>query len=352
MVKKKTLLIVGAGASSEVGLPVGDGLMDNIRDSLNIQLSDFDKWKGRGDRVVYRALRLAAKQTGTNVAAYLLAARRIREAMPLARSIDNFIHDNREDKFIEHCGKIAIVQSILIAENKSKLYCNNRGLSSSFDFDNIQETWFVKFYKLLFENCSEGELAKRCGSIVIVIFNYDRCVEHFLVHSIQKYCGIEVEKAAALVNLIEIYHPYGKVGHLPWQQNDGVMEFGAEASREQLLKISEQIRTFTEVIEPDYKEISTIRTHVRNSEIVIFLGFAFHKINMELLKSDSKLSPKELVGHCFATAQGESDYNLGMIKKTLRKFKARIPKNIHITREEVFSCAKLFDEYWRGLSIE
>ena len=47
---------------------------------------------------------------------YYQAAIRIREAMPLAPSIDNFIDSHRDDKKIAQLGKVAIATCILRAE--------------------------------------------------------------------------------------------------------------------------------------------------------------------------------------------------------------------------------------------
>jgi len=124
MFKNKTLIIVGAGTSCEVGLPSSDELKGKIAELLDIQISDFSKLL-RGDRLIYEALRILVKHSDGNrsdLAPYIKAALRIRDSMPLAPSIDNFIDAHNGDEFIERCGKLAIVRSILTAEKQSKLY--------------------------------------------------------------------------------------------------------------------------------------------------------------------------------------------------------------------------------------
>ncbi|MEE9613453.1 MAG: hypothetical protein V3W31_00680 [Thermodesulfobacteriota bacterium] len=352
MFKKKTLVVVGAGASCEVDLPDGKKLTSTIAQMLNIELGDFGKLTG-GDPAVRETLRIMAievaeKNPGgppANARPYVDAAQMIRDAMPLAESIDNFIDTHKGDASIEGCGKLAIVQSILHAEKESHLYFENIGLNSNIDYKDIQNTWFIEFYQLLTKNCGKEDLAKRFDSLVMIIFNYDRCVEHFLVNSIRTYYGIDAKEAAELVNRIEIYHPYGKVGHLPWQKHKkggGVIDFGAKTNPAILIKLSEQIRTFTEGTDQGSSEISAIREHVKSSEIVIFLGFAFHALNLKLLKPESGGSK----AMCFATAKDISEHDCIIIKKELAKLK---PLNVICLRNDL-SCSKLFQEYSRSLS--
>jgi len=180
----------------------------------------------------------------------------------------------------------------------------------------------------------------------MVIFNYDRCVEHFLINSIQTYYGIDATEAARLVDRIEIYHPYGKVGHLPWQQDDKSINFGTEPNPGDLIRLSEQIRTFTEGTDPSSSEISSIREHVKYSKMVLFLGFAFHRLNLDLLMPDSDGNLKEARrASCFATAKGISNNDCNMIKGELEKLK---PMNVYLRND--LACDELFTEFWRSLS--
>ena len=56
MPNKNTLYIVGAGASSEVNLPTGDILKNEISSSLYIRFDGYSQLSG--DRVITQALRL------------------------------------------------------------------------------------------------------------------------------------------------------------------------------------------------------------------------------------------------------------------------------------------------------
>ena len=65
---------------------------------------------------------------------------RIRDAMPQAISIDNFIDTHGENKLIELCGKLAIVRTILEAEAKSTLIVDKRQGNGQLRFEKLGET--------------------------------------------------------------------------------------------------------------------------------------------------------------------------------------------------------------------
>lgn len=121
MKNKKLTLIVGAGASKELGLPVGSELKQKIASLLDIRF-DFNQQKS-GDYQIRSALESAVRQPDGrgDINPHLHAAWRIRDAMPQAISINNFIDNHQGDEKIELCGKLAIVKSILDAEKSSKI---------------------------------------------------------------------------------------------------------------------------------------------------------------------------------------------------------------------------------------
>jgi len=149
MVENKTIVIVGAGAGQEVGLPIGSGLKRKIAKLLNFRFQDGHRISG--DVLIQQALGTPTLQaeSGINNNNYLQTARFIRGAMPLAESIDNFIYDHNGNKLIEYCGKLAIVRSILDTESTGMLYFDFTRDNSSFDHNAIENTWFNKFFKIL-----------------------------------------------------------------------------------------------------------------------------------------------------------------------------------------------------------
>jgi len=350
MSDKKTLYIVGAGASKEAGLPTGYELKEKIASLVDIRFRYGSEFIS-GDRLIYNALEVYVKKPEIqekDVNPYLHAAWRIRDAMPQAISIDNFIDAHNDDKKIELCGKLAIVRSILEAERDSKLYIDLSNSNNRLNFRAIEETWYANFLKLLTENCTKKNIAKRLGSIALIVFNYDRCIEHFLYNSLQNYYGFQHDEVINLINEIEIYHPYGVVGSLPWQGGLSVA-FGAEINPYNLLNLAQQIKTFTEGTDPQSSEILAIRKNVTNAHRVVFLGFAYHKLNMELLKPDGPILESSNVRSCFGTAKGISNSDCEIIKFEINSNYKHSMIACEIRNE--LDCHQLFKEYWRSLSL-
>jgi hypothetical protein len=200
---------------------------------------------------------------------------------------------------------------------------------------------------LLTENCSKENLSSRLKSVSLIIFNYDRCVEHFLYNALQNYYGIKPEEAANLISEMGIYHPYGVVGKLPWQ--DGEIAFGAEIQPQKLLQVAQQIKTFAEGTDPESSEIISIRDSFVRANCIVFLGFAYHKLNMQLLMSNNPTLDPMNTKLCFGTAKGISTHDCAIIAKELETFFQSTIKMLQIRNE--LDCSQIFNEYWRSLSL-
>jgi len=354
MFNRKTLVIVGAGASKEANLPTGDDLKLKIASLLDIQLvADPDmpdlSRQVHGDNVILQALKLRVQQP-SDLDSYLHSAWHIRDAMPQAISIDNFIDTHSGNAKIELCGKLAIVRSILDAEKHSKLYFDKSEPNARPNFEQLAGTWYYRFMQLLTENCKLDDLSDRLSSVALIVFNYDRCIEHFLYHSLQNYYGIDPTAAANLTQKLRIYHPYGTVGHLPWQQSDRSVDFGEQPEAANLLALASQIRTFAEGTDPQASDIVAIRERLSESEIIVFLGFAFHRLNLQLLRPPPDPSRNPPPHQYFGTAIGISNNDCKLIRSDLQNL---VPAAVGLQLEvrNYLTCSQLFHEYWRSLCL-
>ncbi|RFC34253.1 MAG: hypothetical protein DID91_2727702388 [Candidatus Nitrotoga sp. MKT] len=139
----KTVFIVGAGASKEVCLPIGKELKQMIVSSLS--------WDSNNE-VEDVLIRVALSINLVTIPESYTACQHICESMSQSISIDNFLDQNKGDKVIELCGKLAIVRTILRAESTSLLFISNP--KTGMNFASLEDTWFTGFWKLLTENCS------------------------------------------------------------------------------------------------------------------------------------------------------------------------------------------------------
>jgi hypothetical protein len=142
---------------------------------------------------------------------------------------------------------------------------------------------------------------------------------------------------------------------LPWQQNlrdaptESSIEFGQEPKGVKLLDLAAQIRTFVEGTDPNSSDIVTIRQKMLEVDLLVFLGFAFHRINLDLLRPED--IPTDNLGsvRCLATAKGISDSDCQIITSELNELNPRLTNYI-ILRNDL-TCNQLLSEYWRTLSL-
>jgi hypothetical protein len=346
MFASNTVFVLGAGASREAGLPTGAELKEVIANDLCFKFDhrvSFDR-PITGNRIIFDALHRYDHRNQCDLNKYLLNARWISEAMPQAISIDNFLDVQPGNAELEFCGKLAIAHAILKAEANSRLMFN-AFKQEQFEPQKLDNTWYQNLFMLLAENVKLDTVADILKNVSFVVFNYDRCLEHFLYHSIQNFYHLSDEDAATLLATVDISHPYGVIGKLDWQNERGIA-FGASQDSERLIEIAGQIKTFTERVE-DETARDAIRQQIQAADTIVFLGFAFHIQNLDLI------APVEPDGarRVFATMLGLSGADTLVIEediyKMLQKNRSPVPAQIHTAK---LNCAALLVEYGRTLS--
>jgi hypothetical protein len=342
---KKTVFVIGAGASKEANLPTGVELKGIIAHLLNMKWNYHTQI--RGDSVISQSLRnLIKSKNGTTeeLNSYIHEGWHINKALPLAISIDNFIDAHRGNEKIALCGKLAIVRSILEAEKNSSLFFKHTENEGNIDFTQLEGAWYLPFFQLLTENCRVEDLKERLTNITLIIFNYDRCIEHFLLNTLRSYYKISMQDAAEIVKCINIYHPYGSVGSLPvLDYNTNTTDFGSTPTPKLLLQLASDIKTFTEGTNPESSEILEIKRHMGEAERLVYIGFAFHKLNMQLITPDNVTS----VPKCFSTTLGISDKDKYVIADQINEQYSQVVES----NMADLKCGPFFNEFWRNLSF-
>jgi hypothetical protein len=117
MFHSKTVIVVGAGASSEVGLPIGTGLAKRIAELLDVRFDDFGSRCISGDGALFHQLSRGRDGRELQQAAWL-----IRDGVGLANSIDDFLERHQSNALALLYGKAAIVRAVLEAERRSKIF--------------------------------------------------------------------------------------------------------------------------------------------------------------------------------------------------------------------------------------
>ncbi|MET3666870.1 hypothetical protein [Caulobacter sp. 1776] len=111
-------------------------------------------------------------------------------------------------------------------------------------------------------------------------FNYDRCLEQFLLANFMHTCNLPQESALTALDNIEIQHAYGWLGPIVADRHPKSVPYGTTDPMHVSWAAS-QIKTFTEEVESGAAE--RIRNTILCADRLIFLGFGFHDRNLDLL---------------------------------------------------------------------
>ncbi len=294
--------------------------------------------------VIVCLLHIAKNDHGrSDINHFLHAARIIQSSMVLAPSIDNFVHTHRESAEITICAKVAILKTIIDAENGSNLLYGVGADDRIQNFESISNTWIVRLWRLLVEGVEKSNIESAFKNVRFVVFNYDRCLEYFLYNALRIYFDVAADKAADIVNKIEIIHPYGVIGLLGWQR-------GAEKSVDygdtniSLRPYIGNIKTFTEsTIETNTAD--RIKKLITETDTLVFLGFSFADLNMDLLFTEKQT----MLRRVYATAYGISRPDVEIIQQQIRRYRPHFWHSIEVQSE--LRCNALFDAYYRTLAI-
>jgi hypothetical protein len=325
MFDRKTVFILGAGASYDLNLPIGETLKDHIRGALVVDRASpagFQNMRIR-EAVIEAIGRGNQFDTRGQLNDYIRAAEQIRAGMPAAPSIDNYINTHKHDPHTVRLAKLAIAECILAAEAKSYLekssgYDIRALVEPSFgkpfwdlgDYPNeLLKSWYIPFLQLITADIDRDHVLEIFSNLAFIVFNYDRCTEHFLYHAIRTYYRLSDDEAAEILNSVEFVHPYGQVGYLEWQRRSSLARFGGEGA--QLLDIADNLQTFTETLASGVTD--RVRGLIAEADTVVVMGFGFLRQNMELITPPSTNG----VRRAFMTTFGMSDGDAQLAKAWL-----------------------------------
>jgi len=271
MIRRRTVLVLGAGASAPYGLPTGKRLREMILDvpseherQIEITLTALD----------YTTTELQEFQ------GKLLRAGRT--------TIDAFLRE--QDDRTQRLGKLLIAFFLLSHENDVNLYKNVVPADDWFEYL-VNEIMDVRFDRI------------QDNRLSTVTLNYDRSFEQRLFDLLRHGTNRSPEDCAAKARTIPVIHLHGQLGGLPElggspgvpystapamvvQSEDALeLEFhralGAAVSQ---FKLAHEMRL-------DDKTIVEAGRLLRGAGIVVFLGFGFDPDNLARLVD--RLRPTE-----------------------------------------------------------
>jgi hypothetical protein len=272
MFRRPVVFIIGAGASADYGMPLGGTLAAAIAADANFY---FERSAlTRGDAGLLELLR--SKCDRDTADRYFEAGRRLAAAISSCVSVDDALYLLSEFPEAVQLGKICIVRSILQAEHNStlKLWPETGQMRP----DAGRDGWIEQMFSMAITNYKLGELQHAFDNVTFINFNYDRCLAHYVYWSLQRV-GLTEEDAKTIVGGLSIIRPYGTLGSILPGARDW-LRFGATAHLD-VFNTMNRIRTYTESEALHDKE--HLQRGMMDAAIYIFLGFGFHRQNLELL---------------------------------------------------------------------
>lgn len=296
-----TVFVVGAGASVEFGLPTGAGLNKMVAGYL---APTADKWGSVwNDHTLDQALK---NWPGIHPNRLLAASRKIAAGIPFASSVDDFLFIHGDDEAVVAAGKAAIAASVLYAENKSYLarLGHHDDTVQAKALGALETSWPLQLMKFLMPGIRAKDVGELFSDVAFVNFNYDRCLEHALYHGLQRTHALSPEEAGDVVKSVAIVHPYGRAGYLSWEKQHPKVPFGGAHDGRTIIELASEVHTLTESHHTD-DERQQIRALLTGAERIVFLGFGFHRQNIDLI-SPIQSAHEVTRPQIFATAYGTS----------------------------------------------
>lgn len=281
MISIPTTFILGAGSSMQYGFPSGAGLTRSVIDALEAPESDSCN---------------TLKKLGyppSEIAAF-------REALRFSgrASVDAFL-EHRTD--LMSIGKAAMACVLIPLEN----------IGALFDAD---QSWYQYLYERM--NCALDSFTD--NAVSFITFNYDRSLEAYLHTALVHGYGVSADEAGKAVAGIRVIHVQGQLGSMPWEESSsGTRPYEPTLAPESVATAREAMRVIHE--DPgDDPLLAEAAVAINAAERVLFLGFGYHRMNVERLGLDIDRKRAYLGGTAFELKDREKQ----AIKEEL--FKGRI----------------------------
>lgn len=298
MIERKTVFILGAGASAAYGFPIGKALTQKI--------SSFDIGKA------FKAATNPPGETHSSLWKYIFDKydeSNIFEFFEAFKKSDN----PSVDAFIEHRPEFLTIGKILISLELIKCENENNLINA-----NPKGHW----YQYLFGKLRSKFEEFNNNNVSFITFNYDRSFEQYLLNCMKYTYGKSDKEVAEKLSSIPIIHLYDSLGTLPVFTND-------EKSRDYETRITpEIIETCIDNIKIIHEDIDLKKDVefnkayelISEADMVCFLGFGYDETNLSRLNLLNILTRDHYI---FGSTFGFVEAEVNKIKSLVTPFFSR-----------------------------
>ncbi|MFN7902014.1 MAG: SIR2 family protein [Holosporales bacterium] len=320
MLKNKTTLILGAGASYHYGFPTGETLIREVCEEAkkfinlieaskipqhpfannftfqcfsNIYHGDTSPLPGGHYKHDERRNKAAVLQQEIST-----ISEKIISLDPL--NIDTFLRDQPS---LQKIGTFLITLVLLKCESKCKKVPEKDYTQKKSNNPDTELGHWYRFLLHVLTTCDDTQALKNIflndQKLSIITFNYDVSLEYHLYNSLKKIEKFQDVAASFMKNFSEkcIFHVYGALHTIQWDAEDPFSDFGTpylsnnndddfKKKIQLAVKCSKNIQTIYANKENPQKE--QIVETIRNTKDLFILGFGFDDRNITELSGTSK----------------------------------------------------------------
>jgi hypothetical protein len=323
LIDKKTIFVLGAGASCPYGYPSGAQLRKQI-------CLDFeDKYS----RYLYAREKAAVGEIWDLYEEHEVKDFTSKFFKSSIKSIDLFLARNPS---LAPIGKYIIAFEIFDAESKS--HFREQAVK--------EQDWYSYLFNRLTDGLTTGDHLPDFsnGNIGFITFNYDRSLEHFLYESMRNsFTQASEEMILQCLKGLRIIHVYGKIAPLDWEGGDYAKYVPKRIYEGLLRKAARNIRTIYEGEESP--QLAEAHELLKSEERIFSLGFGYAPENMEVMDLPD-LIPESC--RVYGTAYGLETKEISDIRDRIVKGLkpgGRTDSNIRRVNIDNFDCLKLLRDY-------
>lgn len=306
MYRKRTVFILGAGASWHYGYPTGERLVDEVRENAK-KMAEYCKAARDLNRLWWPSFinnRDEWVKWQTNFAQLYKS---LLEADPVV--IDYFLAKNEQ---LHDAGTLLIAWTILAREqnyNKAKNWFNRNELVPGGKNKEFQNDNWIRFvsHRLIDTAAESAEILE--NNVHFVTFNYDTSLEASFHKYLRNHSSINTNHMRDFITRKRIIHVYGAIrdqtehpvqDQFAFNISSNQSDADGQKAMKHCLEIAREAGGRLSVIEPNTKDSQNLslyaaRQVIKEAEDIYILGYGFDEINNRRIGLD--VLTKDLTPH-------------------------------------------------------